>query len=283
MLGAARHLHRRRRALDRGDLEIGAKRGLRGEIRSTCTRSSPSRRNNACSRRRMRTYRSPDGPPRRPASPSPATRSCCPSSIPAGCRAEARGRGARGPRRGNACTGRRRSCPSRRNRGRSTRSRSARRPIAGPAAPRRGRCRCRRWRSRARLRAAALAAPAGLQARHANRACAALHRVDELDLDLHTQIGAAHRRAARAGGTRCRRRSRRDRRSQSRRGPGHSRTCRSAGVAQGSDRTSYASEICLKRSAPSAPLQCPDDAVSPACGTRCGSDPASRFAHARSW
>src|SRR5207249_7121634 len=27
--GAARHLHRRRRAFDRGDLEIGAKRGLR--------------------------------------------------------------------------------------------------------------------------------------------------------------------------------------------------------------------------------------------------------------
>src|SRR6266542_1684400 len=55
-----------------------------GEMRSTCTRSSPSRRKNACSRRRMSTYRSPDGPPRSPASPSPATRSCCPSSIPAG-------------------------------------------------------------------------------------------------------------------------------------------------------------------------------------------------------
>ena len=55
-----------------------------GETRATCTRSSPSRRKSGCSFRRMRTYRSPVGPLRIPASPSPATRSCCPSSMPAG-------------------------------------------------------------------------------------------------------------------------------------------------------------------------------------------------------
>src|SRR6185503_20022170 len=43
------------------------------------------------------------------------------------------------------------------------------------------------------LRAAALAALARLEPRDADRARAALHRVDELDLDLHAQVGAAHR------------------------------------------------------------------------------------------
>src|SRR6185503_725211 len=46
---------------------------------------------------------------------------------------------------------------------------------------------------RAGLRAAALAALARLEPRDADRARAALHRVDELDLDLHAQVGAAHR------------------------------------------------------------------------------------------
>src|SRR6185295_6564101 len=45
------------------------------------------------------------------------------------------------------------------------------------------------------LRPASLAALAGLEPRDADGARTAFHRVDELDLDLHPQVGAAHRAA----------------------------------------------------------------------------------------
>src|SRR3989454_4189273 len=48
---------------------------------------------------------------------------------------------------------------------------------------------------RARLGAAAPAPLAGLQPRHGDDTLAALHRVEEVDLDLQTQVGAAHRAA----------------------------------------------------------------------------------------
>ena len=52
---------------------------------------------------------------------------------------------------------------------------------------RRGRC--------PRLGAASVATLAGLEARHGDDAFAALNGIEEVDLDLHTQVGAAHRTA----------------------------------------------------------------------------------------
>src|SRR4029077_9901978 len=47
----------------------------------------------------------------------------------------------------------------------------------------------------ARLRAVPVTALAGLEARHRDDAFAALDGVEEVDLDLHPQVGAAHRAA----------------------------------------------------------------------------------------
>src|SRR5438128_143848 len=59
--------------------------------------------------------------------------------------------------------------------------------LAAPAAGAAGRDRG------ARLRAGAPATLAGLESRHGDDALAPLHRVEEIDLDLHAQVGAAHR------------------------------------------------------------------------------------------
>src|SRR6185369_10662822 len=57
--------------------------------------------------------------------------------------------------------------------------------VAGPA----------RGGGRSRFRAAPLAALAGLETRHGDHALAALDGVEEVDLDLHSQVRAAHRAA----------------------------------------------------------------------------------------
>src|SRR5258708_4660514 len=68
------------------------------------------------------------------------------------------------------------------------------RPSAAALARRAGRD------GRPRLRAVTAAALARLEARDLDRALAAADRVDELDLQLHAQVGAAHRAALAAAG-----------------------------------------------------------------------------------
>ena len=188
--------HRHRASAPRRVPPSAAVAKLTGTSQERC---SPSRSKIACSRTWISTYRSPGGPPLRPASPSPERRMRSPLSTPAGTFTAACARGARVPGQGSC----RRDC--------------ARCVPAAPAA-RAGLLQLKEALRDAHLaRAAAGVAGDGLAALGRAAAVAGLalgelgdldlHRVAEhglieLQLELVAQVGAAkHLRAAAAART----------------------------------------------------------------------------------